>query len=930
MSKLIQPSFAGGEVSASISARVDLSKRAVAVELAENFVAKFSGGMDSRPGQRFVARTKTSSTARLLPFEFNTEQTYVLELGNQYMRFHTQGAQILEAGKAITGATGSTITAVAHGYSTGQEVYLSGLGGVTNLNGRNVKVTVTGADTFTITDLNDAAITITGTYTSGGSSFRVYEITTPYLAADLFDLEYAQSGDVLTIVHPAYAPRELVRITNTNWTLTEISFEPSQPAPSGLTLTENSSGSGNILKYKVTANNANTFEESLAALSAATLTITGVTQADPAVVTTSAAHELDYGDEIYIDGVVGMTQLNDRRFLVLSAPSSTTIQLMSTGRTPINSTGYTAYSSGGTIRTAFVKVDTHSGGGGGSGWDITLDWVAAAGAESYNIYRESQGLFSFIGRTDRLTFDDEFIDADESDTAPTAANPFEEGAGFWPGVTGFYQQRQIYANSDAFPNRFWMTQTGVFYNFATSRPLRDDDAIIATIASRRINEIRHILPLSDLLLMTSGAEFRVKGAGDAAFTPSTLNIKPQSFYGSTALRPVVAGNVALFVSPGQFVREIAYEFATDQFTGRDLSVLARHLVDNNEIVDWAFSQAPYSVVWAVRDDGIGLVLTYQKEQEVYAWTRATTDGSYRSVVSVREGDVDAIYVLVARTINGNAVNFIERMDDRKFDDLSDAFCVDAGLSLDAPITITNMTAANPVVVTAPAHGLSNGDTVDISGVYEVDDTVTQRKRLSTDYNGTGFTVANVTTDTFELQNAGSGYNGSGFAVFSSGGVVRKAVTTLTGLWHLEGADVVAAANGYAQTGITVTNGSITLNEPASRVHVGLPYTCRLITLPVSTYAEGETIQGRPKNITSLTVQVERTMGMWTGPSVDQMREAKFGLPARWGQPLEMITDDIEVTLKADWGKKKQVVIEQRSPLPMTILALVPDITLGGR
>jgi hypothetical protein len=930
MSKLIQPSFAGGEVSAAIAARVDLSKRAVAVELAENFVAKFTGGMDSRPGQRFVARAKGNGTTRLLPFEFNTEQTYVLELGDQYMRFHAQGAQILEAGKNITGASGSTITAVAHGYSTGQEVYLSGLGGVTNLNGRNVKVTVTGADTFTITDLNGSAITITGAYTSGGQSFRVYEIATPYLAADLFDLEHAQSADVLTIVHPDYAPRELVRITNTNWTLTEISFEPSQPAPSGLTLTENSSGSGNILKYKVTANSANTFEESLAALSAATLTITGVTQANPAVVTTSVAHGLEYGDEIYIDGIVGMTQLNGRRFLVLSAPSSTTIQLMSTGRTPINSTGYTAYSSGGTIRTAFVKVDTHSGGGGGSGWDITLDWVAAAGAESYNIYRESQGLFSFIGRTDRLSFDDEFIDADESDTAPTAANPFEEGAGFWPGVTGFYQQRQIYANSDAFPNRFWMTQTGVFYNFATSRPLRDDDAIIGTIASRRINEIRHILPLSDLLLMTSGAEFRVKGSGDAAFTPSTINIKPQSFYGSTSLRPVVAGNVALFVSPGQFVREIAYEFATDNFTGRDLTVLARHLVEEYEIVDWTFSQSPYSVVWAVRDDGVGLILTYQKEQEVYAWTRATTGGLYKSVACVREGDIDAIYLLVERTINGNLVKFIERVDERQFSELSDAFCVDAGLSLDVPITITNMTAANPVVVTAPAHGLSNGDIVDISGVYEVDASSTQRKRLSTDYNGTGFTVANVTTNTFELQNAGSGYNGSGFAVFSSGGVVRKAVTTLTGLWHLEGASVVAAANGYAQTGITVTNGSITLNTPASRVHVGLPYICRLITLPISTYAEGETIQGRAKNITSLTVQVERTMGMWTGPSVDQMREAKFGLPSKWGQPLDMITDDIEVTLKADWDKKKQVVVEQRSPLPMTILALVPDITLGGR
>ena len=924
MTKMVQPSFAGGEISPSIAARVDLSKRAIAAELLENFIVKFTGGLDSRPGQKFVARTKNNDNVRLIPFEFNTEQTFVLEVGDQYIRFHTLGGQIIETGVSITGATGSTITAVGHGYSTGDEVYLAGLGGVTNLNGRNVKVTVTGADTFTITDLNDDAITITGTYTSGGDAYRVYELATPYLAADVFELEHAQSGDVMTIVHPNYAPRELVRITNTSWTLTEISFEPSQAAPTGLTITENVAGSGNLLRYKVTANAADTFEEGLAALAASGFTITGVTQADPAVVTTSAAHGLVYGDEIEIFGVVGMTELNGRRFFVAGVPSSTTIQLMSTGRSNIDSTGYGAYVSGGTVAPAFVSVDT-----GSTGWNNTLAWSTTAGAESYNIYRESEGLFSFIGRTDRLSFVDNFIEADGLETVPTAANPFEEGAGFWPSTTGFYQQRQIYANSTSFPNRVWMTQTGVFYNFATSRPQRDDDAIIATIASRRINEIRHILPLSDLLLMTSGAEYRLKGAGDAAFTPSTLNIKPQSYYGSTSLRPVVAGSVALFVSPGQFIREISYEFASDQFTGRDLSVLARHLVENYELIDWSFSQSPYSVVWAIRDDGMALILTYQPEQEVYAWARATTDGLYKSVATVREGDVDAVYVIVERTIDGNTVKFVERVDNRQFDDLADAFCVDAGLTLDAPLLIDSMSATNPVVVTSVGHGLSNGDIVDISGVRELDETKTTLEAVSEDYNGTGFTITNVTADTFELQNAGADYDGSGFAAYSSGGVVRKAVTTVSGLWHLEGATVVAAANGYAQTGLTVTNGTVTLAEPASRIHIGLPYTCRMITLPVSTYGSQAPVDKRTMNISRLTVQVERTMGMWTGPALDQMREAKFGLPAKYGQPLPMVTEDIDVTIKSDWDKKKQVVIEQRSPLPMTILAIAPDITVGG-
>lgn len=927
MAKLIQPSFAGGEVSPSVAARVDLSKRAVAVERAENFFVRVTGGMESRPGLQFIAQAKTTGTTRLIPFEFNTEQTYIIEVGDQYMRFYTYGGQIL----------------------------------------------------------------------SGGSP---YEIATPYVAADLFALEFAQSGDVMTIVHPNYAPRELVRITNTNWTLTEISFAPSQAAPTALALTNNytqsggisaitqanpavvtstshglatgaeieitgvvgmtqvngntyrittidgnsfrlegtdstgftaySSGgtwtvNGDLLKYKVTANNRDTFEESLSALSSATLTITGITQANPAVITLSGAHTLEYGDEIEISGVVGMTQLNDRRFLVLDAPSSTTIEIMSTSRAPIDSTGYGAYVSGGSVRTAFVTAVATA-----QAWDNTITWAAAADADTYNVYRaDESGLYGFIGRTDSLTFTDDFIEADTGDTAPLAANPFEEGAGFWPSTTGFFQQRQIYANSDAFPNRFWMTQTGVFYNFATSTPLRDDDAIIATLAARRINEIRHIIPLSDLVILTTGAEFRVKGQGDAAFTPSTINIKPQSYYGSTALRPIVAGDVALYMAPGNFIRELSYEFATDKFTGRDITVLARHLLDYNDIVDWAFAPSPYDLIWLVRDDGTALVLTYQNEQEVYAWTRATTLGDFKSVAVVREGDKDIAYFLVQRTINGTVKQFIERLDEREFADLQDAFCVDAGLTLDVPITITNMTAADPVVVTAPAHGLSNGDIVDISDVLEVSSNNTRREVASADYTGTGFTVANATTNTFELNLNGSGYDGSGFAAYSSGGVARKAVTILSGLSHLEGAEVVAAANGYAETGLVVSGGSVTLSTPASRVHIGLPYTCQMITLPISTYGSRNTVDKRTMNINRLTVQVERTMGMWTGPSPDLMREAKFGLPSAYGQPLPMVTEDVSVTLKGDWSKEKQVVIEQRSPLPMTILSVTPDVAVGG-
>lgn len=1002
MVKLIQASFAGGEVSDEVAARLDLAKRATAVTRAENFTARVEGSLESRPGQKFVARAKTNNV-RLIPFEFNVDQTFIVELSDQIARFHTLGGQIVEAAVTITGVTSTTITATGHGYSNGDEVSLNSIGGITNLNGRNVLVAGATTNTFTVTDLDGNAITILGTYTSGGTAQRVYEIATPYTSAQLFDLGFAQSGDVLTICHPSHAPRELVRVSNTSWTLSEIAFEPDQSPPTNAAGTNNVEEAGDIkaindrypcevqtrrhslatgtkikfenmtssigtfleglgtvrisaidseyftldgidstaqsattseggqyvvtgddLKYKITAIGTQTANESVAALSSASLTITGVTQANPAVVTTSTAHELEYGDEIQIDSVVGMTELNGRRFLVLSAPTTTTIELMSLGQELIDSTGYTAYSSGGTIKTAFARVPRTA-----QKFDVTLTWDVATNASAYNIYRRSSGDYVYIGTSSTNTFTDEFFDDDSVETVPTPFDPFEEGEGYYPSVTSFFNQRQIYANSTTFPNRFWMTQVGSFYTFSTASPVRDDDSIVGTIAARRINEIRHLVPLSDLVILTAGAEYRVTGAGDAPFTPATLNIKPQSFYGSTSLTPIVAGTVSLFVTPGQHVREMSYEFASDRFVGNDITILARHLFDDHTLVDWAFAPAPYSLVWAVRDDGVCLALTYQKEQEVYAWTRVTTLGKYKSVAVIREGERDVPYFAVERDIGGVTQTFIERQEERYCSILCDAFAVDAGLQLNSPITITGMTAADPVVVTAPSHGFSNGDTVDIRQVYEVTANNTQQEQLSTDYNGTGYTVANVTTNTFELQNAGSDVDGSGFAAYSSGGEVREAVTTVSGLWHLEGETVVAAANGYAYTDLTVSNGAITIPDAASQISVGLPYRCQVITLPIATYSDDSSSVGSQTNISSVTVQVLRSMGMWTGPSTDQMREAKFGLPSGWGQPLAVVSDDITVTLKGDWKQRRQVVVEQRSPLPLTILGLVPNVRIGG-
>ncbi len=329
MPKMIQPSLAGGEVSPATGARIDLEDRYMAVEYAENYIASFTGSMFTRPGQKFVARAKPGSAAyRIIEFEFNTEQTYVLELGDQYMRFHTAGAQILDSTqvKTITGATAAdpvVITSTGHTLSNGDEVYIAGVAGMTELNGRSFLIANTTANTFELqtldgTDVDGSAYTA---YSSGGTATPPYEITTPWAAADLFEISYAQSGDVMGLVHEDYQPRDLERVDNDSWTLTAVDFKPAQAEPTNIDA---------IVKTTLT-----------------TFAITSITQANPAVVTTGSSHGFSDNEYVLIENVVGMTEINNFVYRI-DVQSATTFALKRLDDSAVNSSGYTAYTSGGT------------------------------------------------------------------------------------------------------------------------------------------------------------------------------------------------------------------------------------------------------------------------------------------------------------------------------------------------------------------------------------------------------------------------------------------------------------------------------------------------------------------------------------------------------------------------------------------------------
>ncbi len=297
MHKPLMRSFAGGEITPELYARLDLDKMQTGLARALNFLVLPHGPAANRPGFQFVNEARANTGCRMIPFSYSVEQTMALEFTDQRVRFHTNGATLLETGltiSAITQASPGVLTYVGTDPSNGDTMYLSGIGGMTALNGRYVLVANVnaGANTFQLTDLagNNIDTSAMPAFTAGGTAARVYTVTTPYLAADLFDLPYTQSADVLTITHPSYETRELRRLGATNWQLSTVTFAPAIATPAVPTGAVTGPGGGTPInhEYVVTAVSADTYEESLVSPSVTLshdLTVAGnKTQVTPAAV----------------------------------------------------------------------------------------------------------------------------------------------------------------------------------------------------------------------------------------------------------------------------------------------------------------------------------------------------------------------------------------------------------------------------------------------------------------------------------------------------------------------------------------------------------------------------------------------------------------------------------------------------------------------
>ncbi|WP_346688968.1 hypothetical protein [uncultured Cloacibacillus sp.] len=841
-----QVSFAAGELAPSLYGREDLAKYAVGLRTLKNFTVHPHGGVSNRAGMRYVAEAKHAGKAvRLVPFEYSDADAYLLEFGDEYVRFYKNGAQLAKDGSP-------------------------------------------------------------------------YELETPYLEGELRALSFAQSADVLFIVHPNHPPMELARYADTSWTLEKCSFKggPFRTMNSTDTTIALSSMTGNVT---LTASAALFNAGHAGALFSVFHHVDEVTKK-------TSGNDGKVWESVFIQGTlinmvpvlvcadeeqlakltVGSLVRFGDTYSVVQSVSGNVIEFspspewqleVFTGEVLISSEGagwpleITAYEGwhvlssgfwGGTVRLQRYDEDE-------ARWTDIYTFTSGSTKTSCKNYDESgtveeptrfrltaESFETFLpeGNTDadRGYFE---LTAEAADyeccirinsvtSATVAQGTFEKDAAStrttrnwsegawsdyrgWPCAVGFNQDRLCFGGNASEPQNVWMSVTGDYYNFERHLVLQDDDAVTASLVSRKVSPVRAFVPLSSLVVLTAGAEWTISAGGTkSAITPSSLEANVQGYRGASMVTPVVIGNMVLFVQKqGKIIRDLGYAFESDSYSGNDLTVLATHLFKDRTVAAMDYQQDPDSIVWVALDDGSLLALTYLREQDVVAWSRIETDGEVESVCCLSSAERDEVWLAVKRQSGDGYKRFIEQMAARSAESPQECFFVDCGVT----------------------------------------------KRYETPQS------------------------------------------EITGLSHLEGRDAAVLADGNVIKGLTVENGKITLKHPASVVHVGLPYRAELETLDLTLPRQDGTQQGRSARLISVAVRVEKSRGIKIGaaegdPVPFEAMEFKERSTEPYGAPISLTTGIMTLGLNAGYSSGRVRVIADE-PLPCTVISLLPKVAVAS-
>jgi len=697
--KTFTRSFSGGELSAAMFGRIDDAKYQSGAAVLRNFIATPQGPAENRPGFEYVLATKNNGKARLIPFVFSSTQTMVLEFGEQYIRFHTLGKTVLSGAAPYEVATpyqaahlfnihyvqsADVMTLVHPKYPPMELRRLPDIGGNPNW---TLTVISFGAvvDTPTNVGVTPSPGYLAQISSIESSSFNALITTAASHTLSLGDGIYI-NGVIPAFgepIHDFYLVSDVPTdpstgdlIKNQLYVMDYSGNPLNTTSWGGYTLSPGTIQLGDKIfdintHYAVAALASDNVSQSLLSTPVTALNNLDVpgsynvitwnsgavtfSVASPTVVNWPG-HNLQATDTVTFQATAGVLPTG------ISAGVSYNVSI-------IDANNFHLIDASG----SFVNV---TGAGSGTFQGYKTD----AAASRYYIFKQKNGLWGFIGEAVGTSFTDNNIAPDFSITPVNLENPFS-GADNYPAAVGYIEQRRCFAGTNNAPQTLWMTNSGTESTFAYSLPTQDTDRISVRVAAREVSSIAHIVPLTQLVLLTDSCEYAEFTANGGPITPSSIGIRPQSYIGASAVQPsVINSSLVYCAARGGHVRELGYSWQANGFVTGDLSLRSANLFDLLTITDQAFSKAPMPIVWFVSSNGNLLGLTYIPEQQIGAWHHHDTDGSFESICCVAEGNEERLYAVVNRTVKG-------------------------------PKTVVTFSVGSPTVVSWPAHGLMGGDPV---------------------------------------------------------------------------------------------------------------------------------------------------------------------------------------------------------------------------
>ena len=917
----LQPSFSGGEFSPRVYGRADNERYKTGLAGCLNWLPTLQGPILRRPGSKYSGADAKdpSKPPELVPFQFSQTQNYMLEFGDKYIRFFTNGAQITINTTIWVGSFYSS------DYGSSFPTY--------------------GLRTSSLPNPGETANVISSSITGA------LELQSPYSYPDIRNIKFTQKEDTLFLHCSAYPTYRLNRYSNLNWDLTRVNFQdgPYLPINSYKSLGDSLQlalilGAPTILP--TVANNGPTIYDATTGPIYSVSTVANNGAGVPRV-TTTANHIFSTGSRVVIRGMTGAQTFNNGTSSA-SALSWPIQKISDTAFDLIGAVYNSGVSVGGTVYPALFESVTSPT----VTFRDTGRSVAVYGSNGNRIW----GKITAVQDSSRATIALDRTQATFSNSGfwATTWNLGAYSVNNYPSTGCLHQDRFALAGLPLYPQRVDLSVSSEYTNFAPSNSslaVADNNAISKNLNSDQLNKIQWLKSDAQGLLAGSlASEWAMTPNNQAsALTPTNFNAKQTSFFGSHDADAVQTGNATLYVQRGQRrVRELNYFFQVDTYRSTDIMELAEHLAGTG-IAKIVNQKETIPIVWALTNGGRIRSMVYSRDDATLkvGWApqqiggRSDSSGTAPVIKSIAvmpstDGTYDQLWMATQRFINGTSVVNIEYLT-KPFDDQmaqEDAIQVDLSGTYDSPITISGITQAGSAIVTATSHGLSDGDLVKITKVVGLNSSITTVDGYiynSNLVNGRIFRAGSTSANAFFLQdiNNGSSYVDSrSYTPYFSGGEARKMVQTITGLTWLKNETVNILADGKNHVPATVNSGGIlTLDYKAAVVQIGYAFNSDGLTLrPEAGSGDGTSI-GKLRRVHRAAFMVHKIGQLSVGPNSSRIVPLKY-------ETFEITQADIATPLysgvvresiESEHDFEGQIFFRQNDALPGMVQSITPFV-----